>query len=99
MAGAPDLVRIDRVLPKGTRPAATGASILKGFPLDLYQPDLFERIRARRATNGAGELDDTAFLTEFAREGRLHGVVLRGGTLFDCGIPEGYRGAVAALGD
>jgi len=98
----PDRVRIERVLPKGTRPEADGALVLKGFPLDLYAPDVFDRIRRERAALRAQadgrELDDTPILAELAREGRLLGVVLRDGRLFDCGIPEGYRGAVDALG-
>jgi UTP-glucose-1-phosphate uridylyltransferase len=98
VAGATDLVRIDRVLPKGTRPAPRAATVLKGFPFFLYQPDLFERIRRERRRHAGRELDDTPILTALAEEGRLHGVVLRGGSLFDCGIPEGYRNAVAALG-
>jgi UTP-glucose-1-phosphate uridylyltransferase len=98
----PDRVRIERVLPKGSRPEAGGATVLKGFPLDLYSPDVFDRIRreraALRASPTASELDDTPILAELAREGRLVGVVLRDGRLFDCGIPDGYRGAVEALG-
>jgi UTP-glucose-1-phosphate uridylyltransferase len=73
----------------------------QGIPLDLYQPDVFDRIRRERAalrTAAARELDDTPILAELAREGRLIGVVLRDGRLFDCGIPEGYRDAVDALG-
>lgn len=98
VAGARDLHRIDRVLPKGTRPTPRAATILKGFPFFLYQHDLFDRIRRERAGHAGRELDDTPILMALAAEGRLHGVVLRGGSLFDCGIPEGYRGAVAALG-
>lgn len=98
VAGVRDLHRIDRVLPKGTRPAPGATTILKGFPLLLYQPDLFDRIRRERPNHPGRELDDTPILAALAAEGRLHGVVLRGGSLFDCGIPEGYRGAVAALG-
>jgi UTP--glucose-1-phosphate uridylyltransferase len=98
VAGTRDLHRIDRVLPKGTRPAPRAATILKGFPFFLYQHDLFDRIRRERAGHAGRELDDTPILMKLAEEGRLHGVVLRGGSLFDCGIPEGYCGAVAALG-
>jgi UTP-glucose-1-phosphate uridylyltransferase len=101
VGSARDRVRIDRVLPKGTRPDAGGAPRLKGFPLDLYGPDVFDRIRRERAalrTAAARELDDTPILAELAGEGRLIGVVLRDGRLFDCGIPEGYRDAVDALG-
>ncbi len=100
--GDPGEVRIDRVLPKGSKPTAA-VPLLKGFPLDLYQPDVFDRIRrertALRAAAAARELNDTPILAELARKGRLVGVVLRDGRLFDCGIPEGYRGAVAALGE
>ena len=97
--GTADLVRIERVHDKGSRPQATGARRLKGFPLDVWQPELFERIKAARKTSGNGELDDTPFLQAFAREGRLFGVVLRGGRLFDCGFPGGLESARAALGD
>lgn len=98
---SPDLFRIVRVLDKGARPALSGepgATRLKGFPLDLWQPDLFDRIRALRLRHAGGELDDTPILQELAREGRLFGVALRGGRLFDCGIPEGLAAARAELG-
>src|SRR5262245_1316768 len=98
VAGARDLFRIDRVLPKGTPPPSGAMTVRKGFPLFLYQSDLFRRIREQRARPDGRELDDTPILAALASEGRLHGVVLRGGSLFDCGIPEGYRNAVATLG-
>ncbi len=90
------VVRIDQVYGKGSRPPAVGATFLKGFPLDLWQPDLFDRIRRQRLEPRAGELDDTPILQQLAREGRLHGVVLRDGRHFDCGVPAGYFAAVAA---
>ncbi len=107
LPGTSDVVRIDRVLDKGTRPACPpDAALFKGFPLDLWQPDLFDRIRAQRAQKasgasqgpGSGELDDTPLLQALAREGRLLGAILRGGRLFDCGIPAGLEAARAALG-
>lgn len=87
---------ITRVHPKGSAPPAGGDAILKGFPFDLYRPDLFERIARLRALGRSGELDDTPLLQELALEGRLRGVVLRGGRLFDCGVPRGYEAACAA---
>jgi dTDP-glucose pyrophosphorylase len=109
LAGAADLVRIARVLDKGTRPPPSGAGpLLKGFPFDFYSADFFDRVRARRAAPDdeargvaarGGELDDTPLLQELAREGRLVGVVLRDGRLFDCGIPEGLLAARAELGE
>lgn len=94
------LVRIMRVHDKGSRPPPgdPAVAVLKGFPLDLWQPDLFGRIRAERGRHRGGELDDTPILQELAREGRLFGVALRGGRLFDCGIPAGLAAARAALG-
>jgi len=106
---APDVLRIERVHDKGGAPPRSGAASrgasggscprLKGFPVDLWQPDLFDRIRALRASGGPGELDDTPILQALAREGLLAGVVLRRGRLFDCGVPEGLAAARAALGD
>lgn len=95
---ARDLVRIDRVLAKGSPPPVRDGRVLKGFPVDLYRADLFDRIRRLRAAHAGREFDDTPLLDELAREGRLHGVVLRDGELFDCGIPDGYHAAVRRLG-
>lgn len=95
-ADAPNL-EITRVFAKGERPALSGTTFLKGFPLDLWQPDLFDRVRHLRATTTTGELDDTPLLQQLAREGALRGVVLREGTLHDCGVPRGYRAACSAL--
>jgi glucose-1-phosphate thymidylyltransferase len=101
-SAGPDLARIVRVLGKGARPplpSDPAGTLLKGFPLDLWQPDLFDRIRALRARSPPGELDDTPILQELAAEGRLFGAVLRDGRLFDCGIPEGLAAAREAFGD
>jgi dTDP-glucose pyrophosphorylase len=97
------LVEIVRVLDKGSRPradASAGATVLKGFPFHLWQPSFFDRARALRAaaSGRGGELDDTPLLQQAARERRLAAVVLRGGRLFDCGIPDGLAAARAALG-
>ncbi len=96
-AGEPSRRRITCVHAKGERPAQLAPTFLKGFPLALWQPDLFDRIRRERARARPGELDDTPILQQLAREGSLLGVVLRDGTLHDCGVPRGYSTACAAL--
>lgn len=89
--------RIAHVHPKGERPALLAPTFLKGFPLVLWRPDLFERIRQERARARSGELDDTPILQQLAQEDALLGVVLRDGALHDCGVPRGYSAACAAL--
>ncbi len=95
-SGPPALVAIDRVHPKGSSPPRRRATFLKGFPMALWSADLFDRIAALRRAPPPGELDDTPLLTALATEGRLRGAVLRGGALFDCGVPGGYARACAA---
>jgi len=97
-ARGPELrsLAITRVHPKGSAPPELGETFLKGFPFDLYRPDLFERIARLRELGKSGELDDTPLLQELALEGKLRGVVLRGGRLYDCGVPRGYEAACAA---
>lgn len=95
--GAPHApVAIDRVHAKGAAPPPRGTTFLKGFPMTLWSADLFARISALRRDPPPGELDDTPLLMALAREGRLRGAVLRGGALFDCGVPLGYARACAA---
>ncbi len=89
-------ISIERVFAKGAAPPPAGPTFLKGFPLVLWSSDLFARIAALRATVTAGELDDTPILMALATEGRLGGVVLRDGELFDCGVPGGYARACTA---
>jgi UTP-glucose-1-phosphate uridylyltransferase len=93
----PGVHRIDRVHSKGERPPLPTPTFLKGFPLALWLPELFDLIRDERARPSAGELDDTPILQHLARAGALLGVVLRNGTLHDCGVPRGYSAACAAL--
>ncbi|MSR46080.1 MAG: hypothetical protein EXS13_03285 [Planctomycetes bacterium] len=96
-----DALPILNVHPKGRPPHLPGPTFLKGFPLDLWRFDLFERIERQRRSQAAGKIpaeqDDTPILQELAAEGRLRGVVLRDGALFDCGVPRGYAAACAAI--